>query len=251
MTAAHMKSVSDRPPVCKPTVCDGCEIRSLTFCSVLSPVEIDRIRATLKTVDVEANTTLFREGDPADHLFNVTSGVVKIYKLLPDGRRQITGFLFPGDFLGLAYDTNYVYSAETVTAATLCRFNRAKLLALFDEMPHMEKHISATTSHELAAAQEQMLLLGRKTAQEKIASFLLMLARRAAVPGDHVHETAHPGLALPMNRADIGDYLGLTIETVSRTFTHLRKSGAIKFLDSGHAEIVDRDRLEALAEGSR
>jgi CRP/FNR family transcriptional regulator len=93
-------------------------------------------------------------------------------------------------------------------------------------------------------------LLGRKTAQEKIASFLLTLARRAAIHGDHVHESAHPGLALPMNRADIGDYLGLTIETVSRTFTHLRKSGAIKLLDSGHAEIVDRDRLEALGEGS-
>lgn len=250
MTGAQAKSINDPLAVFKPTACDGCEIRSLTFCSVLSPVETDRIRATLKSVDIEAHTTLFQEGDPADHLFNVTSGVVKIYKLLPDGRRQITGFLFPGDFLGLAYDANYVYSAEAVTAAKLCRFSRAKLLALFDEMPHMEKHISATTSHELAAAQEQMLLLGRKTAQEKIASFLLMLARRAEAHKGHDHGAAGHGLALPMSRADMGDYLGLTIETVSRTFTSLRKAGAIKLPDSGHAEIVDRGRLEALAEGS-
>lgn len=250
MATVQMKGIGDQSPVCKPSVCDGCDIRSLTFCSVLSPIESERIRATLKTVNAPVHAILFQEGDPADHIFNVTSGVVKIYKLLPDGRRQITGFLFPGDFLGLAYDTNYVYSAEAVTAATLCRFNRAKLLALFNDMPHMEKHISVTTSHELAAAQNQMLLLGRKTAQEKIASFLLMLAHRADGHGEQALKTAHSALELPMSRADMGDYLGLTIETVSRTFTTLRKSGAIKLLDPGHAEVVDWDRLEALAEGS-
>jgi CRP/FNR family transcriptional regulator len=169
---------AERRPVSRPTACEGCEIRSLTFCSVLSPHESERIQTALKNIDVPAHATLFQEGDPADHLFNVTAGVVKLYKLLPDGRRQITGFLFPGDFLGLAYGETYVYSAETVTPAALCRFSRTKLLALFDEIPHMEKHISMTTSHELAAAQDQMLLLGRKTAQEKIASFLLMLLRR-------------------------------------------------------------------------
>lgn len=234
----------------KPSVCDDCEIRSLTFCSVLSPEEIARIQATLRHIDVPAHATLFHEGDAADHLFNVTVGVVKIYKLLPDGRRQITGFLFPGDFLGLAYDANYVYSAETVTPASLCRFSRTKLLALFDEMPHMEKHISMTTSHELAAAQDQLLLLGRKTAQEKIASFLVMLLRRLRTDAEPPSKGTATLLSLPMSRADIGDYLGLTIETVSRTFTHLRKSGVIKLLDSGHAEIMDRDRLEALADGA-
>lgn len=247
--ATHPKLALARP-IAKPSVCEGCEIRSLTFCSVLSADEQARIQATVKNIEVAAHATLFREGDPADHLFNVTAGVVKLYKLLPDGRRQITGFLFPGDFLGLAYDANYVYSAEAVTPAALCRFSRIKLLALFDEMPHMEKHISATTSHELAAAQDQMLLLGRKTAEEKIASFLLMLLRRLRPHAGHPKDDPSL-LALPMSRSDIGDYLGLTIETVSRTFTHLRKKGVIKLLDSGHAEILDRERLEALAEGAR
>jgi len=247
--ATHPKLALARP-IAKPSVCDGCEIRNLTFCSVLSREEMARIQATVKNIEVPAHTTLFREGDPADHLFNVTAGVVKIYKLLPDGRRQITGFLFPGDFLGLAYDANYVYSAEAVTPAALCRFSRTKLLALCDEMPHMEKHISATTSHELAAAQDQMLLLGRKTAQEKIASFLLMLLRRLRPHAEQPPKEDASLLSLPMSRSDIGDYLGLTIETVSRTFTHLRKKGVIKLLDSGHAEILDRGRLEAMAEGA-
>lgn len=247
--ATNLKRSEGRP-IPKPTVCDGCDIRSLTFCSVLSREESERVQSTLKTIDAPAHAALFHEGDPADHLFNVTAGVVKLYKLLPDGRRQITGFLFPGDFLGLAYDANYVYSAETVTPATLCRFNRAKLLALFNEMPRMEKHISVTTSHELAAAQDQMLLLGRKTAQEKMASFLLMLLRRLKPHAESPARDAISLLSLPMSRSDIADYLGLTIETVSRTFTNLRKSWVIRLQDSGHAEILDRDRLEALAEGA-
>jgi CRP/FNR family transcriptional regulator len=177
-------------------------------------------------------------------VFNVTAGAVKVYKLLADGRRQMTGFLFPGDFLGLANEKTYAYSAEAITHTMLCRFPRRKLQRLLEEYPKMEHRLLAMASHELAAAQEQMLLLGRKTAREKIASFLLMLSRRATQRGQ-----AGDPVSVPMSRNDIGDYLGLTTETVSRAFTQLKQSGSINLLQGGKVKLADRDRLESIAEG--
>jgi CRP/FNR family transcriptional regulator len=250
--ATVVTSLVNRVQVPGLSACDHCTVRDRTFCSVLSPEDSARVRATLRTISIGAHTTLFEEGQPSQHLFNVTSGTVKTYKLLPDGRRQITGFAFAGDFLGMTVEDDYVTSAETVTPASLCRFDRARLLKLVDEMPHMEKHIAATLAHELVAAQEQMLLLGRKTAQERIATFLLtLLHRREALrcPGRAAEREST--LALPMSRSDIGDYLGLTIETVSRTFSQLRRQGVIRLADVSHAEILDRNRLECLAQGSQ
>ena len=163
---------------------------------------------------VEANQTIFAEGEGADALFNVTAGTVKLYELLPDGRRQITGFLVTGDFLGLAMNENYAYSAETVTPTSLCQFPRRKMEALLDEFPKMQRRLFSMASNELAAAQDQMLLLGRKTAREKICSFLLMLAQRQSRRG-HKDNPVY----VPMSRADIADYLGLTTETV-RPYLH-------------------------------
>ncbi|MGE5540391.1 MAG: helix-turn-helix domain-containing protein [Gemmatimonas sp.] len=244
-------NIVDRLRAPRPTACDTCTVRDRTFCSVLSADEIARIRATLRAVTVDTHTTLFAEGEPAAHLFNVTSGTVKTYKLLPDGRRQITGFAFAGDFLGVTVDPAHAYSAEAVTPATLCRFDRARLMKLVDEMPHMEKHIAVTLAHELVLAQDQMLLLGRKTAKERIASFLMMLLRRREAHRCPAQPEPRPvSVALPMSRADIGDYLGLTIETVSRTLTQLRRQGVIGFDDATRAEVLDRRRLEIMAQGS-
>ncbi len=175
---------------------------------------------------------------------NVTSGSVKLYKLLGDGRRQITGFLFPGDFLGLALNTTYSYTAEAIEPVTACRFPREKLEKLFDEFPRLEKRMLGMAVDELAAAQDQMLLLGRKTAKEKVASFLLMLARRQEHRGEESGT-----IQVPMSRSDIADYLGLTIETVSRTLTQLRKEATITLKDNRHIEAVGIDMLEDLAEG--
>jgi CRP/FNR family transcriptional regulator len=172
---------------------------------------------------VAAGETFVSEGEAATHFFNITEGSVKVYKLMPDGRRQITGFLFAGDLLGLAVNDTYTYSAEALTPVTVCLFRRPQLERLLDDFPKMEKRLLAIASNELAAAQEQMMLLGRKTAQERIASFLLMLARREGRygrSGDKLH--------LTMTRTDIGDYLGLTTETASRVFTSFRKRGWIE-----------------------
>ncbi len=224
--------------------CGACTVRHLTLCAALEPHELAEISAIVSSVELARGDPLFDEGEPAQHLFNVTSGAVKVYKLLADGRRQMTGFLFPGDFLGLANEETYAYSAEAVTHTVLCRFPRRKLERLLERYPKMEHRLLGMVSHELAVAQEQMLLLGRKTAREKIASFLLMLSRRSVQRG----QNGNP-VVVPMSRNDIGDYLGLTTETVSRTFTQLKQGGSISLLPGGKVEMADRARLEDIAEG--
>ncbi|QJE74255.1 cyclic nucleotide-binding domain-containing protein [Aerophototrophica crusticola] len=225
--------------------CGACPVRSLTVCAALEAEELRRLAEILQTVRFEPGHTLFGEGDKADTLYNVTAGTMKLYKLLPDGRRQITGFLLPGDFLGLSVNETYAYSAEAVTPVTLCRFPRRRMEALLDEFPKMQRRLFSMASNELAAAQDQMLLLGRKTAKEKICSFLLMLSQRAQRRG-HKENPVH----VPMSRADIADYLGLTTETVSRTFTQLKTSRVIALLEGNKVQIHDMDQLYDLAEGS-
>ena len=198
----------------------------------------------LTHVQFDPHSTIFHEAEDADYVFNVTSGSVKLYKLLGDGRRQITSFLFHGDFHGLALNTTYSYTAEAMEPVTACRFPREKLEKLFDEFPRLEKRMLGMAVDELAAAQDQMLLLGRKTAKEKVASFLLMLARRQEHRGEESDT-----IQVPMSRSDIADYLGLTIETVSRTLTQLRKEATITLKDNRHIEAVGIDMLEDLAEG--
>ncbi len=229
----------------KPSPCTACTVRHLTICAALDEAELARMSAIISSMEFSPGDPLFDEGEPADYVFNVTAGAIKVYKLLADGRRQMTGFLFPGDFLGLANEETYAYSAEAVTHTALCRFPRRKLERLLEEFPRMERRLLGMASHELAVAQEQMLLLGRKTAKEKVASFLLMLSRRAEQRG----QNGDP-VAVPMTRADIGDYLGLTTETVSRTFTQLRQSGMISLLPGGKVHLNDRSRLEEMAEGT-
>ncbi len=225
--------------------CNACSVRQLTICAALEERELSEISAILSRLELEPGDPLLFEGDPARHLFNVTTGGVKIYKTLADGRRQMTGFLFPGDFLGLVNDETYAYGASAITKTWVCRFPRDKLEALLKRFPKMERRLFAMASHELAVAQEQMLLLGRKNAREKIASFLLMLSGRAVRRG----QMDNP-VSVPMTRADIGDYLGLTTETVSRTFTQLRKSGIITLLAGGKVQLNGRERLEEIAEGA-
>lgn len=234
----------EKVPAAETTPCGACTIRSLTVCAALDHEEIRRLADILQTTRIEANQNVFAEGDPADVLYNVTSGTVKLYKLLPDGRRQITGFLMAGDFLGLAVNDAYAYTAETVTAAALCRFPRRKMEALLDDFPKMQRRLFSMATNELASAQDQMLLLGRKTAKEKICSFLLMLSQRAVRRGHRENP-----VYVPMSRADIADYLGLTTETVSRTFTQLKTKGVITLQEGNKVHIGDMEVLYDLAEG--
>lgn len=213
-------------------------------CAGLEPDQLDRLSEIATEVAFARNQVVFLERDAGTHLFTVTSGVVRVLKTLPDGRRQITGFLFEGDILGLMLDGGYVYSAETSTVATLCRIPRKKIESLMAEVPRLLARMLALTTHELAAAQEQMLVLGRKSAKERVASFLLSLARRSERRGG-------PGgrLDMPMTRAEIADYLGLTMETVSRILSEFRRGGVIGLDPPQTVSLLRRDILLKLAQG--
>ncbi len=226
------------------TPCAACAVRHLTVCHALAAEELHHLAAIVSNIELDPGDPLFDESEAATSVFNVTAGTVKIYKLLPDGRRQVTGFLFAGDFLGLANSEIYAFSAEAVGPATLCRFPRKKLEALMERFPEIERQLLGRAGHELAAAQEQMLLLGRKSAKERIASFLLMLSKAALRRG----QKENP-VSVPMSRTDIGDYLGITTETVSRTFTQLKKNGLIALQPGGRIEMAKKSALEDLAEG--
>ncbi len=225
--------------------CAACDVRELSICDALKGPEIDRMAEIVNRIPVTAGRTLFQEGDDADYVYNIIDGAIRLFKLLPDGRRQITGFLFPSDFLGIALKARYAYSAETITDTIVCRFSRQKLESLFAELPALETRLLETAGNELIAAQDQMLLLGRKTAAERVASFLLNLAGRAAVRGIKSEQ-----ISLPMTRTDMGDYLGLTVETVSRTFTKLRRNGLIATPSPHEVDILSVDGLKEMAEGS-
>jgi len=224
--------------------CDTCRAREFSACASLTGEEQKRLAAIMRTINVEPHCSIFDEADPAEYVFNITAGAVKVYKLLGDGRRQITGFLFAGDFLGLIHNEAYAYSAEALVPTKLCRFPRRRLEALLVEIPHLEQRLLAMASHELAAAQDQMVLLGRKSARERVVSFILMLsdlATRHGRPNDPV--------LLPMSRSEIADYLGLTTETVSRTFTLLKKQGLIELLDEKRVRLSRMSALREIAEG--
>ena len=185
--------------------------------------------------------SIFFEGDPAEQVFEIVEGLVGVHKLLPDGRRQVIGFLHPGDFLGLALGDTYLYTAEAVTAVTAFRYERPRFERQVDQSPALARRLLHLVSTEMQAAQDHVLLLGRKSAAEKVATFVLELAERA---GDGETE-----VSVPMVRGDIADYLGLTTETVSRVFTRLRQQGIVDLPSLNKVTILDRDALENLAEG--
>lgn len=229
----------NRQPAFSP--CAACGVRNLSICGELSADQLSHLTTILSDVTVASGQALFFEDDPADHLYIIRTGCARVYKLLSDGRRMITGFLFDSDFIGLASNERYAYTAEAVTELTMCRYPRSRLEDFFETYPSIETRMLRVATNELAAAQDQMVLLGRKTAQEKLASFLFLMSERAVRRGEE-----GTVLALPMNRTDIGDYLGLTIESVSRCFTQIRKTGAIKLTTAHSVRIVDKDKLREL-----
>ncbi len=211
---------------------------------MLGTGDLMALRAMGSSQRLVAGQPLFHEGDPAGEVYNVTQGTLKLYKLLADGRRQVIGFIFPGDFLGISVEDDHACTAEALEDVQLCRFPRRRFDAFVDGSLAMERELYRLAAHELAAARAQMVLLGRKTAAERLASFFLSLAAR---------RTGGTGGArmvdLPMCRTDIADYLGLTKETVSRVLAHLKSQRLIRLDALDRIEILDRAGLAALAEG--
>lgn len=173
-----------------------------------------------ETLDVGEG--LFWEGDRAQHIFEITEGVLRIFKIIADGRRVITGFLYAGDMVGLSLKNVYLYSAEAVTPVKVRRLTRKAFQDAIENSPELRPQLFALMCDEMAAAQDQMVLLSRKSAEERLCSFLMMLGQRQS------GQTQMPKtVELAMSRQDMADYLGLTIETVSRTVTKLIQRGII------------------------
>lgn len=243
-----MLELKSLPPDCatrrSETVCAGCGARAFSVCGSLEVADLMRLDALAQKAVFVPGEALVREGEKADALFNITSGSVRVYRLLPDGRRQITGFLFAGDFLGLVAGASHGVSAEAIEPTTACRFRRTEFDALVRDCPPLERVLFARMRHELAAVQDQLVLLGRKTARERIASFLLELPSH-----DPMRGTAPGHVRLPMTRTEIADYLGLTIETVSRVLTKLKVTGVVRLLSLHELRIEQADHLRAIAGG--
>lgn len=224
--------------------CEACSARAISVCGTVPTLELDQLARIARPAKVAALTEFITEGEESLDFFTISSGTARLFKLLPDGRRQITGFATKGDFLGLSLAGRFVYSAEAIDQVGFCRYSRGKWRALVALYPQMEQFILDIVMTELVAAQEQMLLLGRKTARERLASFLI-------AQDPHVKEPKLPQrILLAMTRNDIADYLGLTVETVSRTISQLRQDAMITVNRADRSVVIlDGIGLRAMADG--
>jgi CRP/FNR family transcriptional regulator, nitrogen fixation regulation protein len=187
-------------------------------------------------MEFRRNVEIYGEDEPADYLYKVVSGAVRTSRLLADGRRQIGAFYLPGDVFGLEDGDVHSFSAEAISDATVIVIKRSAVLALAERQSEVARELWSVTSRELHRAQEHLVAL-IKTAEERVVSFLLEMAGRVS-GGDRIN--------LPMSRQDIADYLGLTIETVSRTMTHLESVAAIALPTSRCVVLTNRARLGRL-----
>jgi CRP/FNR family transcriptional regulator len=218
--------------------CQNCTCLGPNATHPIRCFEFDHIAPLSIKTRFKAKATIAEEGDPALHYFIVTRGMMKLSKSLPDGRKQIIRFSREGDFIGLTLGETYGFSIEAITPVELCKFDRVRIEFLTQGSSSLENSLRRVATCELSMAQNQMLLLGRKLAKERVASFLLQLSDQAMVRGE-----SGELLLLPMTRADIADYLGLTIETICRTLSALKASGAIEWEDISLVRI-DRTKLK-------
>ena len=196
-----------------------------------------------RTVTIIPGKHLFLEGDPADRIYEVASGVLRLTRIMEDGRRQVIAFGYPGDTVGFPSDGRYHTNCDALVPTTLVLHRRSDLESAKAD-PALHQRLLGAALREISAMQDHFMMLGRKSSIEKLASFLQVLAERVGEPlGDFQQ------VALPMTRADIADFLGLTTETVSRTFTQLRKSRIIA-IDHVNAVIILKPlALRAIAAG--
>jgi len=180
-------------------------------------------------------TVIFGETEPVEYLYQVKSGAVRSYKLLPDGRRQVISFHLPGDIFGVENGADHRFTTEAITDTTVRLTKRRNVVDEHGSRATATNNLVRLVTSNLQHAEEHMLLLGRKTALEKVAAFLLEMDNRLAATGVVV---------LPMRRRDIADYLGLTVETVARVMTHLRNQNVLIFIGPANREIVLRDRAK-------
>lgn len=226
----------------EPLVCRSCEARHGGLCSALTAQQMCELSRQSSRRHLQAGQELVGQGEKVPYYANILSGVVKLSKMMADGRQQIVGLQFAPDFLGRPFLGESTMSAEAATDIDICVFPKASVDRMLNEVPNMERKLHGQSLKELDEARDWMLTLGRKSAIEKVASFLFLIA-------DHIDPTKpeKSTFDLPLSRADIADFLGLTIETVSRQMTKLRKEGIIIIENNRHIKVPDLDALRTAA----
>lgn len=230
------------------TSCDQCVVRNRAICAALDQHEVEALNAIGRRRNLAVGEALLWEGDEAVVVANVIEGVLKLSAGTEDGREQILGMAYPSDFVGRPYADGSGHGVTALTEARVCVFNRRDFERFAKDHPHLERKLLERTLDELDRSRRWMLLLGRKSASEKVASFLIEMDERTIDPGCKVDfmETERR-LTLPFSRQQIADVLGLTIETVSRQFTRLKAEGIIDLPSPRDVLIRDRAALIAAA----
>ncbi|MBY4618168.1 Crp/Fnr family transcriptional regulator [Rhizobium redzepovicii] len=216
--------------------CRSCQARHGVFCGALSAGQLSELGRHSLRRKVDAGCEIIAQGSENSFYSNITRGVVKLCKVMSDGRQQIVGLQFAPDFVGRPFVRESTLSAEAATDAEICVFPRNLLERMILETRELQRSLHAQALNELDAAREWMLTLGRRTAEEKVASLLHLIAA-------HAETATSTAFDLPLSRAEIADFLGLTIETVSRQLTRLRKEGVIRIENIRHITVPDMDAL--------
>ncbi len=235
------RSLPASHPLLETLACMTCPARKSDICGSMTDDEIRTISTSSSRIKLKAGDTLVWDGDEARHAYVVTGGTLRSSKADDDGRRQVLNFMFIGQFIGIPSDYTHHFSVEALTDSEVCRFERKKLEEILIRYPAVDKGYRKGTARQLESAHEHAFALGRRTAMERVAAFLYELSYSGCP------KTSAKTLKLPMTRNDIADFLGLTLETVSRAFSRLKSVGAIALPSAQEVEIKDEERLKALA----
>lgn len=215
--------------------CSDCPIRHRAVCARCDTDELEVLENMKSYRTYAAGDVILWRGEPLTFVASLVKGVASLSKTMEDGRTQMVGLLLPSDFIGRPGRARIEFDVIATTEVTLCCFDRKPFEKLVDETPHVAQRLMELALDELDAARDWMLLLGRKSAREKIATFIDMLVRRS----QGTEPVATPTIQLPMTRDQIANYLGLTLETVSRQFSALKKEGVVDFTDRRQFAVKD------------
>jgi CRP/FNR family transcriptional regulator len=220
-----------------PVLCQSCEARHQGICGALTPAQLSALSRHTRRVHHQAGDELLADAEPITSYGNVLHGVVKLSKVLEDGRQQVVGLQFAPDLLGRLFAQESRVTAEAASDVDLCMVPKGALEALVRDNSALEHRVMLQALRELDEARDWMVTLGRKTAAEKVASFLYLIASHIDPQGEVTT------FDLPLSRTDIGDFLGLTIETVSRQMSKLKADGVIEIEHYRHVSVPDLARL--------
>ncbi len=224
--------------------CSSCRLNSICLPLALESDDIDQLdRIVQRSKPLQKNQHLYREGDDFQSVYAVRSGTLKAYRTTDDGREQVTGFFFPGEILGMdgIGNNTHASSAKALETAAICEIPFSSLEKLSIVIPNLQRHFFQLMSREITADQQLITLLSKNSADERVASLMLSISSRNAR-----RRLSATQFRLPMSRVDIGNYLGLTVETVSRVFSRMQKMDVLR-VDNKEIEILDLDTLESMA----